>query len=364
MVSAEDEEHGVRKWLDKLSVLQSKETELGDFSMKDIHTAKPSAEKFKPLKSIFLLVLLCAVSLNSFAITFGVPDCEDNATNTNCKHPNVVMISGFDANGVTVPETRCSGSLIKADSDKAIILTAGHCALRDITPLVGVTFDAKVFKPDPTVNVFNDDQFIHGALPIVNFEYPTDKSYRVDFGAVIIPLTNGIATTVDGRQIDIKNITPVTLAPLGYIDALVKAHQEINVVDVGYGSSTILKNPDKNGNAIAGISNIEFGTRNISENGLFQNGSVWGGTLLKIQQNHAKDQSGVCIGDSGGPTFAVDFQGKETQVGIHSGGNSVLCNSYQATYRVDIAPTQAFLACLLVDGKSIAALLKCGITIE
>ncbi len=81
-------------------------------------------------------------------------------------------------------------------------------------------------------------------------------------------------STIDGREIDIQSIAPVTLAPLGYIDALVKAHQEIKVIDVGYGLNTVLKNPDKNGNAIEGRSSVEFGTRNISENGLFQNDTV------------------------------------------------------------------------------------------
>lgn len=301
-------------------------------------------------------------SFTAFAVTNGYPDCEDNQTNLNCKHPNVLMASLFDESGVTITGTRCSASLIKADQDKAVILTAGHCVDPIIQGLVqgnyGVSFDAKIFKPNPDGGIFNNHQFIMGAIPINNSYY---QGYKTDYAAIVLPLQNGLATTVDGRQVNILDIAPVTLAPLGLMDQVNK--EEVKLVDVGYGTNAIKTNPNDNGNA-ATVVRTEFGNRNISENGLYQNNSISGGMLLKIQQNLARDQSGTCFGDSGGPTFYLDASGKEIQVGIHSIGNNLTCNGWAGSYRVDIEQTQVFLKCLMVDGKSIDQLKACGVTLN
>jgi hypothetical protein len=68
------------------------------------------------------------------AITYGEPDCVNNATNTGCQHPNTVSLSGFrqatdDENTDSlISFLRCSGSLLTKSADRFVILTAGHCA--------------------------------------------------------------------------------------------------------------------------------------------------------------------------------------------------------------------------------------------
>ena len=85
------------------------------------------------------------------AITFGEADCEDNATNTRCRHPGTVSLSSFQS--VSAATVRCSGTLLAEDANRFIILTAGHCVSEMLERLqdgrdkqLGVSFDAKIAR--------------------------------------------------------------------------------------------------------------------------------------------------------------------------------------------------------------------------
>ncbi|MGQ3887868.1 hypothetical protein ACQUW5_02405 [Legionella sp. CNM-1927-20] len=316
---------------------------------------------------LLLTGVVSSCSLSALAVTNGQLDCEDNATNLNCKHPNVVMSGIFDPrNGASA--VRCSGSLLKADNDKAIILTAGHC----VYPLVsgqlaggvlGVAFDAKINRVNDHTTAIYPDQFIMGATPIVNTQYidlpELNGTDSYDYGAIVIPLVNGYATTHGGQQINVKAIMPVSIADEGYVDNLNK--KDVKIVDVGYGMGAVSLNPNDQGNNAA-PSLEPFATRYISENGLYLNNSVFGESYLQVQNNLAKDQSGVCFGDSGGPTFQKDKNtGQEIQVAIHSLAfpPNLRCNGFSASYRVDIKGPQDFIKCLKA-GDTIDKVKACG----
>ncbi|MFL5336778.1 MAG: hypothetical protein ACJ8H8_27285 [Geminicoccaceae bacterium] len=73
------------------------------------------AGKFLMTGAVAALALLAG---QAKAITYGTPDCADNATNTGCAHPNTVSLSGFrrDGNGL-LSSIRCTGSLLRNEAD-------------------------------------------------------------------------------------------------------------------------------------------------------------------------------------------------------------------------------------------------------
>jgi hypothetical protein len=80
---------------------------------------------------ILLTAAVAALALfggQAKAITYSTRDCTDNASNTGCAHPNTVSLSGFrpDGDGL-LSSVRCTGSLLRKETDWLVILTAGHC---------------------------------------------------------------------------------------------------------------------------------------------------------------------------------------------------------------------------------------------
>ena len=107
------------------------------------------------------------------AITYGTPDCDDNATNAGCDHPNTVSLSGFRPDGAgLLSSVRCSGSLLRKEEDWLVILTAGHCVAAYLDGLqsgalrqVGVSFDAQIKRPDPLSSVWPPRSTFWAAAP-------------------------------------------------------------------------------------------------------------------------------------------------------------------------------------------------------
>lgn len=65
-----------------------------------------------------------------------------------------------------------------------------------------------------------------------------------------------------------------------------------------------------------------------------------------MSQNNATDDGGTSYGDSGGPAFWINPQGREILVGITSWGD-VPCVATGFDYRTDIPQTQDFLGWVL-----------------
>ena len=123
----------------------------------------------------FAGVAFLAVS-DAQAITFGEPDCIDNATNTGCLHPNTVSLCGFSGG---VSAFRCSGTLLTENADRIVILTAGHCASGWISGNqvgfgLGVSFDAEIVRdrprPDRPWN-WSRRQYLMGGRPVLPAGY-------------------------------------------------------------------------------------------------------------------------------------------------------------------------------------------------
>src|SRR5829696_1721983 len=125
-------------------------------------------------KGLAAATVLALIGGQAEAITYGRPDCTDNATNTGCDHPNTVSLSGFRPQGAgLISSIRCSGSLLRATADWLVVLTAGHCVAAYLDGLrsraladVGVSFDAQIQRPDPAQSVWPPNQYVLGGEPV------------------------------------------------------------------------------------------------------------------------------------------------------------------------------------------------------
>lgn len=289
-------------------------------------------------------MLICS---QGYAVTNGVLDCNPDDTNSKC-HPNVIFSSGFDINGETVIGTRCSGSLIKSNGSFAVFLTAGHCVKDQIlNPKYGfgISFDRKIDTYPSNPNLFKWGQFIIGALPLVGngLDFNDDTLTKNDFGAIILPLSNGTGTRVDGTIVNVDSILPVEIPAVDYTVSLVANGNKVPVTMVGYGRS-VTDQEGSNGNANDGVPIDGLGTRKYSDSGLFT-GYLFSKEHLKFEQHLNKIEGGVCYGDSGGPAFYVD-NGVEYQIGIFSSVNNNTCSNWSSGFRTDIPKTKAFIDCL------------------
>ncbi len=134
--------------------------------------------------ALFVVVLVAfAVSSTAQAITWGREDLDG-------EYPNVASVRGI------VEETNsargsCSGSLLHADDQKVVILTAAHCtdywtaliAAGQIDS-VGVSFDQN--------NVINGSfsdatYYVRGGVPI-SFPAKDAPFEKFDYGLVVFPI--------------------------------------------------------------------------------------------------------------------------------------------------------------------------------
>jgi hypothetical protein len=320
--------------------------------------------------ALILIALVLLSGSSVYAITYGETDCTDNSSNFECQHPNVVQISGFrsDAEGDLISFGRCTGFLIGANNNLAIIMSAGHCVTFYIQGLnsglledLGVSFDAEMEKITPTS--WGPDQFILGGSPVLSRDYQgpagSDNS-QFDYGFIAIPLENGMAQTDDGTDVYLLDIDPVNLPDLHFVDDnLVKNTSLLTIAGYGTGEVHGIPGEEPIPGGPAGFNPDPFGVRYFAENSLFISTHGKKQNLLFASQNIARDFNGSCGGDSGGPLFYND-DGTEVAVALVTNGD-VPCRATSTNARLDIPEALNFMNCG-IDTESIEDALFCGCT--
>ncbi len=327
--------------------------------------------KFKRKLLIPITTLMVLFTSATWAITNGVPDCQDNANNIGCQHPNVVSLSGFKVDPDTeqlVSAVRCSGSVLKRTENMLIIITAGHCAQGYIDQLnsgtlvsLGVSFDALIEKNVDTPSVWGPSQYILGGKPLLYKQYaPSFNAFNVqyDYGLIAFPLVNGTGTTVGGEVVNVSSIQPVTLPPLGLANSFI--HNVTLFTNVGYGTGSRFTESGKADKGSPSAPNYDtFGIRYVSTNTLFNGFSGKAQNLIKASMNPARGFNGTCGGDSGGPQF-YNANGSELIISVTSSGDSV-CRSTALNARLDISAAQNFMKQCAYDVSSISAFTSCSL---
>lgn len=249
------------------------------------------------LAALFAVVLITAAAS---AITYGEPD--------GGRHPFVGAIAiEFEGEKILF----CSGTLIAPD----VFLTAAHCfaGLEAIgITQAWVTFDEKF---DPVANTFYSGY------------YEMQEGFGQNFARL-----NDLAVVVLDEPV--VGITPATLPPAGYLDALgPQGLRDMSFTSVGYGVQE----------RVVGGGPPEFGpsgSRRVSVGSFSALNKNW----LRLSMNPARGDGGTCYGDSGGPNFA-GAGATETNmvVGVTSTGD-VPCRATNVIYRVDTPSAREFLA--------------------
>lgn len=262
---------------------------------------------------IAVLTLLC-IATPATAITWGWPDGE--------LHRNVGAMVLYDALNEQWFQG-CSGTLIH----KYVFLTAGHCAAwaenYDVTEIrVNFAQDALDFT--------NPDTWREVDIVVTHPDFAWwPASDRHDVGVLIL-------------KEPVEDRTPAKLAKLGLLDELKKqkklrqGSEEVDFVVVGYGATLHWppSPPDPKH------------TYDHCRQFAFSEYQALLPAWLRMSQNNATDDGGTSYGDSGGPAFWIDSQGREILVGITSWGD-VPCVATGFDYRTDIPQTQDFLGWVL-----------------
>ena len=303
------------------------------------------------------------------AITYGTPDCDDNAANAGCDHPNTVSLSGFRPDGAgLLSSVRCSGSLLRKEEDWLVILTAGHCVAAYLDGLqsgalrqVGVSFDAKIKRPDPLSSVWPPTQYLLGGSSVLPKEYGPHGlnafNVQFDYGVIVFRRGGDAWLTAGGAAVTIP--APVILAPPGFVETIVNRFQPpASLTAVGYGTGEAHNKPGEGGNKGGAVNDpSKLGVRwQTSQTSAF---SYMGknANLLLASQNPARGNEGACGGDSGGPMF---HGSPERQIGITSSGDAI-CRATSIIARTDGAEAAAFLRCVQM-AKAPEAVETCGCT--
>ena len=138
------------------------------------------------------------------------------------------------------------------------------------------------------------------------------------------------------------------------------AVENSEVVFVGYGISEWLNAPQDGGNAGGIELSRWYGLRYVSEATAQLNTMMQDQSMLVGSSNPAQGYNGTCNGDSGGPNFYVDSEGRKIQVGVTSSGDK-RCRATSIISRLDIPQAQDFIDCA-VDARTDAEYAACGCT--
>ena len=240
-------------------------------------------------------------------------------------HPQVGAMY-FDYEGTGNPRIDglvCSGSFAgdSADLQRDVFLLAGHC----LPPAEeGVPPGALYVSFSNNASVTDTHDFVSSPIQVQSYHqmpgFGHDLGDLRDLGVLLLPKDSVPAS-----------ITPVQLAPAGYLDTLKKQGTlNFRVVDlVGYGVVPDWDEPGPTTFAFDG--KRRSGTSVIT--GL-------GKACMKLQQNNGIGTgSGLCFGDSGSPQIDP---ATNRVISVTTGGNGQ-CNSKNINYRVDTPQARAFL---------------------
>jgi secreted trypsin-like serine protease len=256
--------------------------------------------KLRTVSLLFVLIFACAGI--AYALSSGTLDTVHSYVGAGII-PNVLGETGFTGGDGFIA---CSGTLVSP----RVFLTAGHCVDAVVTAAITselvITFDAtNIFPPPPdalrvaSVALMPGFQATSGETPDIN-----------DVGVVILAQP-------------VHNISPVRLAPVGFLDQL-SALNKGTVSLVGYGLNQQL---------------VWTGQREIESANVVNFSDTW-----------IKYSPGTCTGDNGGPTLLV-YDGIEYQIGLHStitsntGHGSIIdgCGPNGYDTRIDTVAVQSFV---------------------
>lgn len=258
--------------------------------------------RYGHIKSLLLkLVPLTVVAM--FAVSAAPVSAIINGTFDGNLHPNTGAMQG---------EGICSGVLISP----TYFATAAHC--------VKPALDHGV-KPTDFLVTFDND-YTRSTIKIYHvLDVHYDSGFvGNDSGGVLL---NGHDLGVLHLAKAVKGITPAHLPAIGFDNTLPSNGTKPNLESVGYGVE------DFGGNQ-AFIS----GQRNYAETYISNDNYNNADIMLKISATH----SGLCYGDSGGPTF-VDTD-DTTVIALFSAFSSGRCASWGYSTRLDTQIAHDFYA--------------------
>jgi len=301
--------------------------------------------------------LIVGMASGAGAITWGRPD-------VNNEYPNVASVRGI-VEAENLAMISCSGSLLHADADKVVILTAAHCTDAWAGAIAAGTIDSVgvSFDQNNQVNGTTTDAtvYVRGGVPI---SYPAkDAPFdSFDYGLVVFSADaeNALGQTVQERW---GALTPVQVAPdPGYLSRLIASvanpTQNLLFTAVGYGTGEKFPIPgEETGPADpSGTNTSKFLIRYIAE-GMTYNAHNPVNDVLRLSMNIAKGENGTCNGDSGGPIFYEDATLGLVQVSLVSGGDAP-CRATNTGPGFSTQEGLDFIACGTVEGD-VSAVVAC-----
>lgn len=311
--------------------------------------------RFFALFAVALVALV--VSSTAQAITWGREDLDG-------EFPNVASVRGINE-ATNTARGSCSGSLLYADEQKVVIMSAAHCtdywtaliAAGQIDS-VGVSFD----QNNVIDGSFSDATFyVRGGVPI-SFPAKDAPFEKLDYGMVVFSkdAINSVGQTIEDRW---GQLTPVQLPPdEDYLPALIKSNKttrdSLSFTAVGYGTGEKFPIPgEETGPANpAGTNYDTFPIRYIADN-LSYDAHNPVNDVLRLSMNIAKGENGTCNGDSGGPIFYEDEALGRVQVSLVSGGDYP-CRATNTGPAFSLQEAFDFLDCGKVTGD-VDAVISC-----
>ena len=309
-----------------------------------------------------------AALLGVAALVVGMPSIAGAITwgrqDVNNEYPNVASVRGI-VEAPNLARISCSGSLLRADADKVVILTAAHCTdawseaiTAGAIDSVGVSFDQ-----NNQVNGTTTDAtfYVRGGVPI-SFPAKDAPFESFDYGLVVFPASaeNSLGQTVQERW---GALTPVQVAPdPGYLSRLIDNVSDptdnLSFTAVGYGTGEKFPIPGQETGPAdpSGTNDSKFLIRYIAE-GLTYNAHNPVNDVLRLSMNIAKGENGTCNGDSGGPIFYEDPSLGRVQVSLVSGGDAP-CRATNTGPGFSQPEALDFIACATVTGD-VSAVTAC-----